>query len=133
MKTPLIFIPFVLGAALWASASEYSMVWQDGNQKLLSRIEETLWADGVRTQDPHYLMVLETGMNHLENNVWVPSQEIFEPVQGGAAAIHGGKEPFKSPAAALVKHTMTINWNCCKNNGMGFYFDSPTVVTSKKP
>ena len=94
MKTPLIFIPFVLGAALWAGASEYSMVWQDGNQKLLSRIEETLWADGVRTQDPHYLMVLETGMNHLENNVWVPSQEIFEPVQGGAAAIHGQHKAF---------------------------------------
>ena len=89
MKKTLVLIQGMVLASLWAADPQYSVLEQGGHHRLLYRLQETVWPDGVHTQDPHYLVALETGMNHWENNAWVPSQEIFEVVQGGAAAVHG--------------------------------------------
>ena len=82
--------------ALWADDSAYSVVERGPHHALLSRLQDTVWPEGVgpqegvRTQEPHYLVALETGMNYLEGGQWTESREAFDVTPDGiAAAIHG--------------------------------------------
>ena len=80
----------LLAASLWAAEPKYTIISRGPHHNLLYRVEDTVWPDGVRTQEPHYLVALETGMNYLEGGQWTESREAFEVTPDGiAAAIHG--------------------------------------------
>ena len=87
MKT-LHLIAFLAAAPLPLCADDpaYSTIDRGPHHALWFREVTTLWPDGTRTQDPHYVVATETGMNFLQDGVWTESREAFEITPDGIAA-----------------------------------------------